>query len=375
MTHAELARALPELPASDAVLLDASLVAGTIRDGNAAWYDAFELADGRIAVVIGNAAGSSAAARIPACIAAVRDIFTRSPATAGAGRLREALDTVLDLQSAGLTAAATVGVVDAAGRTFTYMTSGQLPPFVRYADGQVACIPVESLPNMGDAEHPPAEVVLDLADVALLVLYSASLVEDSRDRDGLQRVQAVLSDPQLIRRGRPVAWLERRLLAGRVHGDVALLALTFRSRPIATVPPAPGVRPLWSVSWAFEATGSLSNGARRAFMGYLQSKQSAGRPADALAAELIFGELLGNVVRHAPGRVEITLDWTTDAPVLHVMDNGPGFSSRRLRERLPDDDWSESGRGLFIINACATSFCVRNRPGRGTHASATLPLA
>jgi anti-sigma regulatory factor (Ser/Thr protein kinase) len=60
---------------------------------------------------------------------------------------------------------------------------------------------------------------------------------------------------------------------------------------------------------------------------------------------------------------------------LHVLDNGPGFRSRRKRERLPVDDWSESGRGLFIVNACAVSFTVRNRHGRGTHASATLPPA
>jgi anti-sigma regulatory factor (Ser/Thr protein kinase) len=90
---------------------------------------------------------------------------------------------------------------------------------------------------------------------------------------------------------------------------------------------------------------------------------------------LIFGELLGNVVRHAPGLVEITLDWNDEAPVLHVLDNGSGFASRRARERLPDDDWSESGRGLFIVNACAAAFSVQARPGCGTHASATLPVS
>ena len=66
-------------------------------------------------------------------------------------------------------------------------------------------------------------------------------------------------------------------------------------------------------------------------------KKAGGKAIDVAAAELIFGELLGNVVRHAPGLVEITLDWTAELPVLHVLDNGPGFQSRRSRERLPAD--------------------------------------
>jgi anti-sigma regulatory factor (Ser/Thr protein kinase) len=154
----------------------------------------------------------------------------------------------------------------------------------------------------------------------------------------------------------------------------ALLTLAF---PLGRATPRAhnGEPPSWKVSWSFDSTAAAANSVRRAFLACLSSKDSGGKAIDLAAAELIFGELLGNVVRHAPGPVDIALDWTGDLPVLHVLDSGPGFRSRRNRERLPVDDLSESGRGLFIVNACAKQFTVRNRNGRGTHATATLPAS
>jgi anti-sigma regulatory factor (Ser/Thr protein kinase) len=86
-------------------------------------------------------------------------------------------------------------------------------------------------------------------------------------------------------------------------------------------------------------------------------------------AELVFGELLGNAVRHTNGEVEAALDLTGDEPILHVLDQGPGF---RFHARLPNDDLSESGRGLFITKKLARDVSVTHRPGGGSHARVVL---
>ncbi len=84
-------------------------------------------------------------------------------------------------------------------------------------------------------------------------------------------------------------------------------------------------------------------------------------------AELVFGELLGNVVRHAPGPVEISfdLDSYSGGGILHVIDPGPEFPL--TARHLPDDVLSELGRGLFIVQQLATDVRVERIPNRGNH--------
>ncbi|MGA7356543.1 MAG: ATP-binding protein, partial [Candidatus Cybelea sp.] len=87
------------------------------------------------------------------------------------------------------------------------------------------------------------------------------------------------------------------------------------------------------------------------------------------AAELVFGELLGNVARYAPGPIEIIFDWGEGAPVLHVLDRGPGF---KLAPKLPSDLLSEQGRGLYLVWSLAEDFNVTERYDGGSHARAVL---
>ena len=87
-------------------------------------------------------------------------------------------------------------------------------------------------------------------------------------------------------------------------------------------------------------------------------------------AELVFGELLGNVVRHAPGPVEISFDLGSEAAILHVIDSGPEFPVSQ--PHLPDDVLSELGRGLFIVQQLATDVRVERIPDRGNHTIVTL---
>lgn len=374
MMSAQIAAGGPiiEAPGFDAVHLPPSG-----RNADAVWYDVFAVGDGRFVITTGSVPGSGTEAE--SLMSAVREAVASGPVPEVPALLVDAAEAVFQRRNTVEPAFATalVGILDCVERTFTYVCAGHPPPLIRYHDGTVAELPADGLPiGLDERDHPPAQVIVELDDVELLVLFAGSLVQPADNlAEGFNRFRHVLADDRISCCGDPAAWIARRMLDGVPHGEVAVLVLTFpRSRP-ARRAHVPVERPRWIVSWSFDSNAAASNDARRAFLACLASKESSGRSIDRSAAELIFGELLGNVVRHAPGPVEIKLDWTGPLPVLHVLDSGPGFRSRRKRERLPDDDWSESGRGLFIVNACAVEFSVRNRSGRGTHACATLPPA
>ncbi len=109
---------------------------------------------------------------------------------------------------------------------------------------------------------------------------------------------------------------------------------------------------------------------RGAFLSYLF--RYATPESDLFGAELIFGELLGNVVRYAPGRVAFHLDWHGLRPTLLVVDEGDGFRGAP-RGGLGDLD-AESGRGLALVRAFAVEMLIGNRPHHGAYVSVILPV-
>jgi anti-sigma regulatory factor (Ser/Thr protein kinase) len=124
--------------------------------------------------------------------------------------------------------------------------------------------------------------------------------------------------------------------------------------------------------WSFQSHDA--DGAHRARCSLLSHLQKhASDDSDVAAAALVFGELVGNVVRHAPGPIAVDFCWKGNAAILRVVDQGPGYdwSGRR---RLPDP-YSEFGRGLYIVAKIARSLQVRRLPGRGTEAIAHLPVS
>ncbi len=75
-------------------------------------------------------------------------------------------------------------------------------------------------------------------------------------------------------------------------------------------------------------------------------KQDAAVPVDTFASSLIYSELVTNVVHHAPGAIEISVDLVNHDAVLKVADRGPGFA---LSASLPENPLAERGRGLFLV--------------------------
>ncbi len=125
------------------------------------------------------------------------------------------------------------------------------------------------------------------------------------------------------------------------------------------------------MKWRFEsAEASCAYDARHDLLAYLTSR--ADGQSDLGAAAMVFGELVGNVVRHAPGPIAIELFWEQGTAVLRVRDAGPGFDWDGVVS-LPDP-MAESGRGLYIVHTLAHTMKVSRPPGGGTEVTAWLPI-
>jgi anti-sigma regulatory factor (Ser/Thr protein kinase) len=110
---------------------------------------------------------------------------------------------------------------------------------------------------------------------------------------------------------------------------------------------------------------------RRAFRTELT--RIAQPPSDVDAAELIYGELVANTVRHARGAVEVRLEHADqEQAVLVVRDHGPGLGAARAESGR--DPLAESGRGLAIVEMLASNLAVEGAEGGGTIVRATLPI-
>ena len=108
---------------------------------------------------------------------------------------------------------------------------------------------------------------------------------------------------------------------------------------------------------------------RRELMTLLHEQGSADSDFD--SAELIYGELIGNLIRHARGKVTVGLDWSDEFPMLSVADEqryvAPIIS-------LPSDPLAESGRGLYIVKSLAKDFALIDGGSSGSAARAILPV-
>jgi hypothetical protein len=93
--------------------------------------------------------------------------------------------------------------------------------------------------------------------------------------------------------------------------------------------------------------------------------------SDFYAAELIYGELVGNVLRHSDGRASIALVWNGAHPTLTVHDEEKMFEHSC---DLPFDPMQENGRGLYIVKALAVSLKFRDIIGDGSKVTAVLPV-
>jgi PAS domain S-box-containing protein len=344
--------ALPgTLPQLDGFALHRSYVAGD-RGAQVGgdWYDALALPDGSLLFSIGDVAGKGLDAAV--LMASMRNaIRVAGLQGLGPAEVLRAASALLTLEQPGRFVTAFVGRIDAERRQLTYALAGHPPPLLRDAAG------VHAL-ELGD---PPLGVwdgafrvqAIALHAPWLLIAYTDGLIERTGDViAGEQLLRIVVADDGIVHAADPAAFVQRRLLRGAVRDDTAILTLRVDGRE----------------HWRFGAPDALqAETTRRRLRAWLEERTTG----DVTSAELIYGELIGNVVRHAPGPIDVDVVLERERVQLVVQSGGPAIT---VRPALPASLLREGGRGLFIIDELGSDYTTRELPLFGNQTSVNLPL-
>jgi serine phosphatase RsbU (regulator of sigma subunit)/anti-sigma regulatory factor (Ser/Thr protein kinase) len=328
------------------------------------WFDAFALPDGRIVVSIGDVFGHGLHAAV--VMSSIRHgLRVLALQQSQPDVMLSVIDEALARDYPDAVASAVAGVLDPLAQTLTYAIAGHPSPLLRSPDGEVVALRGAGVPLGVRSGVKPNVQTVALPVGATLVFYTDGLIESEKDlEEGERRLHSALANGVVRDTPHPAEAIKRHVLARGANDDVAVLTISVRSaaRPAAPAAPPP--------SWVFRADDARSaEDARAGFVAFLKSR---GVPdANYAAAELVFGELIGNVVRHAPGPITVELDWSDRDPILHVIDRGAAYD---VRAQLPDDIMSENGRGLFLISVLGADFSVTPLPGYGNHARVQLRI-
>ena len=318
------------------------------------WYDAFLLEDGSLVITMGDVAGRGVhAATIMAKMRhalAVLPLYESDPA-----RMLDAADYVLRRRFKDAIVTAFVGVIDPQRRTIHYANAGHPYPIVRSKDGLVE-LAASGLPLGLRRESTPDQAQrTSIEDAQAIVFFTDGLIESTHDvGEGERRLRALMSTEAVLHCANPAVLIEEACLYDGSPDDVAILTAVLGN----------------PVRWRFESDNArLAQDARSEFVAYL--RQRINDPDVLASAELVFGELVGNVVRHAPGPLEVEVEWNGPNPVLHLIDRGPKFANL---DALPGDLMSEFGRGLFIIHSLTQALRMEYIPNYGNHITAVLSV-
>jgi anti-sigma regulatory factor (Ser/Thr protein kinase) len=126
----------------------------------------------------------------------------------------------------------------------------------------------------------------------------------------------------------------------------------------------------YSVTWSFDPANAYSE--RHLLDQYLSILNACATPqSDVFAAELIYRELVGNALRHAPGTVEVELRWSEPYAILNVDDQWDLFP---WSGEAPHNPLSDHGRGLYLVKSFARELRIKDWRGSGHKISAVLPV-
>ena len=344
-TAAVLQRALlpAGLPPPASARLDVRyLPAAGLRSGGD-FYDAVELSDGRLSLVVGDVVGHGVEAA--AVMGQLRSAW-RASALEGADPATNARRLSRFAERLEGASVATVACAVLAGPEMTYTSAGHPPPLLRRPDGSTEFLMDGRGPPLAvsDDAYRTGRIVLEPG--SLVLLYTDGVIERHRD---LERGMAELAELVAGGSDDPGEVLARvaSAVGPEPADDCALLALRV-----------PG--PAASLRLAIPASPSAVRGARVALRRWLLDSGVERRDADEIV--LAASEAIANGVEHAyagrasahrPGvELEAARDGE-DALVVVVRDHG-GW-------RPPEGEGSGRGRGLMIMRALMES--VEVEPG------------
>jgi len=314
------------------------------------FYDAFELPDGRVALTIGDVTGHGLQAAV--IMGEIRQ------ALRAAAYERAEPSAILDrasrlLVASGRTVFATAifGVLDTQTGKFAYSTAGHPSPLL-FDGRRVIRLASSGLP-IGLRDDDGVDFSLTLHAPCTLTLFTDGLIEFARDLDeGERRIEAAIreldgSDTEHL----AAAIMKRVLGSDEATDDIAILTATVGCFPAEIAGE--------EREWRFLSTDARAASLTRREIGELVAQR---RPTEAFAAELAFGELIANAVRHAPGLVVARCRVSTcGVATIELDDAGSGF----VPAPIPADLFAETGRGLAMLRRLADDVVVGSAPGGG----------
>ncbi|MFD7503114.1 SpoIIE family protein phosphatase [Streptomyces sp. NPDC059850] len=331
-----LPRSLPPLPGGVAVARYLPAMRGLQVGGD--WYDVIALSESRVALVIGDVQGHSAAA---ATIMGQMRTAVRAYAVEGhppdvvvshANRLLVGME-------ADLFATCAYVELDMEEGNAWFVRAGHVAPLVRRPDGTTEEVAVEGglpLGVVADAEFPMTAE--PLAPGTVLALLTDGLVESSTLHldEGMRRMRAALTTAPTDLGRMADALLA---VADQRHDDVALLLLRYdgmRVRPI---------RAGWLV-WR------LPDAVMHARRFTARTLRSWGLVDQADTTLLVVSELVTNALMHTHGTVRLDLTYAADRIRVTVTDSSP-----RAPAKPVVTDWEATGgRGLLLVEAMSASW-------------------
>ncbi|NGO07391.1 SpoIIE family protein phosphatase [Streptomyces sp. HC44] len=313
------------------------------------WFDVIPLSGARVALVVGEVAGSgieaaAAMGRLRAAVQTLADLDLRPDevlAHLDDVVVRDAHedDTTTDLRVGGVQAVGAsclYAVYDPVAGRCAISAAGQGAPAIVAPDGTVDFLELPPGPALGVGGPPFESVELPLAEDSVLVLHTNGLLV----AEGLDPVEEAAAGRERLRRvlGRREPTLDDRcqavvdaLVPARPPDDVALLMARARRLDQRHM-----------VSWNLPRDPAIVADVR---------KRTARRLAEwgldelTFTTELVVSELVTNAIRHASGPIRLRLILTGATLICEVWD--ASASAPHLRHPKATD---EGGRGLFLIS-------------------------
>jgi anti-sigma regulatory factor (Ser/Thr protein kinase)/anti-anti-sigma regulatory factor len=357
LQEALLPAALPVLP--QARIAARYLVAGHEQAAGGDWFDAIPLADGSVALVVGDVVGHGVAAS--AAMGQLRAVLAELlAAEKDLDHALERADAFAARMPTLRVATLVLAVLDPADGTLRYTTCGHPPPLVIGIDGTARYLEGTGAGPLGTGS-PPLLEANRLAPGELILLYSDGLVErpDRTIAEGMAELAAVAADASrtpesgsLELSADPAAaervcqlTVERLTRAGHAD-DITTLAAHWLADPVPALHlELPSRRP------------SLTK-ARDAFAGWLSRLGAAADDWEALHLAMV--EVFTNAIEHAyprdhPGNVELDARLGDDGYVeCRVTDQGTW--------RPPDPADADRGHGLMVAGQVVDRLLVSHQP-------------
>jgi anti-sigma regulatory factor (Ser/Thr protein kinase)/anti-anti-sigma regulatory factor len=357
LQEALLPTALPVLP--QARIAARYLVAGHEQAAGGDWFDAIPLADGSVALIVGDVVGHGVAAS--AAMGQLRAVLAELlAAEKDLGHALERINAFAAQSPALRVATLVLAVLNPADGTLRYTTCGHPPPLVIGTDGTARYLGGTGMGPLGTGSVPVLAADR-LVPGELILLYSDGLVErpDRTIAEGMAELAAVAADASRtpesgsLELGTDPATAERvcqltveRLTRAGHADDITTLAAHWLANPVPALHlDLPSRRP------------SLTK-ARDAFAGWLSRLGAAADDWEALHLAMV--EVFTNAIEHAyphdqPGNVELDARLGDDGYVeCRVTDQGTW--------RPPDQADTDRGHGLMVAGQVVDRMLVSHQP-------------